>query len=393
MWKVLSHGGDQLGYYQYLPALFLEGGWDRMEYVHYLENGKGLNLFTMGVAILQAPFFLTAWGWCGLTGIEATGYTLPFIFARLFATASYTSVGALLVLNTLLRRFHWISAVATVALILFGTSLYFYTVHAGGMSHAYAFFLIAAVLHLTDRMVQQPSAPALIGLLLCLSLLALIRPLHAVCGLFVVFFDGNGVLRSIRARWSWVLMFPRAMLLGISGAVALWIPQLLYWHSTTGSWFVFTYGTKGEGFDWLRPHLLDTLFSLQNGWFIYTPLMAGVMGVLLWQAWKGTGNARLILLVWSLVWYVYASWWCWWLGGAFSYRGFIEYYPFLALPLAWCIERIRGCSRPWLIAGLVVMALLIRVNVRLSQLYAYPWERPTWTWVKLGNVYWKALGR
>lgn len=393
MWQVLTHGSDQLGYYQYLPAVLIEGGWEHMKYVIYLENGHGLNLFTMGVAMLQAPFFLLAMLWCSLMGEPMTGYELPFVFARLLATASYTSVGSVLLLNTLLRRFHWIGAASTVLLLVFGTSLYFYSIEGGGMSHAYSFFLLAAVFHLCDRMVRKPEAGVLVGLILCLGLVVLIRPLHAVAGLFALFYGSDDIGEALRKRIGWILDYPKATMIGTVGALLLWLPQLFYWHTSTGSWFVFTYGKKGEGFDWAHPHLLDTLFNLQNGWFIYTPLMAIVMALLLWQAWRGENNARLVLIIWALVWYVYSSWWCWWLGGAFGYRGFIEYYAFLSLPLAWGIERIRVLSRPWILVGLLTMTLLIRVNVRLSELYEYPWERPTWTWAKLGDAYRKALLR
>ncbi len=391
MGYVLTAGSDPLGYYQYLPALLIHGDWHTMTYVHQLENGNGLNLFTMGVSILQAPFFLAAWAWCAASDMAATGYELPFVFARLLATASYTALGTMILVNVLLLRTHRITAWLTALAILFGTTLYFYTVHAGGMSHAYCFFLMAAILGLTDRMVREPGPAALIALSLCLSLVVLIRPLHAVVGLFVLLYGSSGPVAAWRTRIGWLRAFPVAAVVGMVGAVLLWLPQLLYWHAVTGSWFVFTYGTKGEGFDWWHPHLLDTLFSLQNGWFIYTPLMAVTMTLLLWQAWKGEGSSRVILVMWALVWYAYSSWWCWWLGGAFGYRGFIEYYAFLALPLAWGLDRLRTLPKPWVITGVLVLAVLVRTNVRLGALYEYPWERPTWTWEKLEQVYEKAL--
>lgn len=391
MWQVLRHNSDPLGYYQYLPAFFLEGGWQHMTYVHPLENGNGLNLFSMGVALLQAPFFLAAWAWCAAFGVEATGYELPFIFARLLATTMYTATGTVLVVRALLRRFHWITACITGLLVVFATSLYFYTVHAGGMSHAYCFFLMAAIVALTERMVRAPQALTFVALFLSFSLVMLIRPLHALAGLYILFYGAGSAGVALRIRVGWIQTFPKAALGGAFGGVLLWLPQLLYWRATTGSLFVFTYGTKGEGFDWLHPHLLDTLFSLQNGWFIYTPLMVIAMALLLWQVVKEESNARVILLMWALVWYTYSSWWCWWLGGAFGYRGFLDYYAFLAFPLAWGVEKLRSSSRRWFILGLVVMAILVRANVRLALLYEYPWERPSWTWEKLGKVYAKAL--
>lgn len=393
MGRVLTHGSDPLGYYQYLPALLIQGDWRAMAYVHLLENGQGLNLFSMGVAFMQAPFFLAAWAWCELMGIPATGYELPFVFARLLATSSYTALGSLILLNVLLVRSHRVVAWLSVLAILFGTTLYYYTVHEGGMSHAYCFFLMAAIVGLTDRMVRAPGGSTLVVLFLCLGLVVLIRPLHAVVGLFVLFHGTAGLADAWRTRVGWLRTYPGAAVTGSVVAVLVWLPQVLYWHTVTGSWFVFTYGTKGEGFDWLHPHLLDTLFSLQNGWFIHTPLMVVVMALLLWQAWRGEGSARPILFMWALVWYVYSSWWCWWLGGAFGYRGFIEYYAFLILPLAWGLERLRTVPRSWSIAVVLVLALLVRTNIRLGDRYVYPWERPSWTWEKLGRVYVEALWR
>lgn len=391
MGSVLTAASDPLGYYQYLPALLLHGNAHTMAYVHYLENGNGLNLFTMGVAIMQAPFFLGAWLYSALIGAPSTGFELPFVFARLLATASYTALGTLFLVQVLLLRTHRFTAWLTASAILFGTTLYFYTVHAGGMSHAYCYFLMAAILCLTDHMVRTPAPAPLVALFVCFALVVLIRPLHGVVGLFVLLHGSSGLVEAWRTRIGWLRAFPVAAVVGTVGAVFLWLPQLLYWHAVTGSWFVFTYGTKGEGFDWWHPHLLDTLFSLQNGWFIYTPLMAVTIILLLRQAWKSEGSSRVILVLWALVWYTYSSWWCWWLGGAFGYRGFIEYYAFLALPLAWGIDRLRLLPKPLLVAGLLVLALVVRTNVRLSSLYAYPWERPTWTWEKLEQVYTKAL--
>jgi hypothetical protein len=119
--------------------------------------------------------------------------------------------------------------------------------------------------------------------------------------------------------------------------------------------------------------------------------MLGVMVVLVWHAWKGTTGARLILVIWALVWYTYASWWCWWLGGSFGHRGFIEYYALLAFPLAWGLQVLFQRPRWMQEMAFVVLALLVFLNVRMSRIYQWPWEGVDWTWGKLAENYLRAL--
>lgn len=386
---VLTNPSDPLGYYQWLPGTFLAGDWSGFPYVHYLPDGKGLSLFTWGVALMQAPFFLLAWACCATMGVPATGFELPFVFFRLLATATYVSAGLFLVRRMLNGRCSDMAAWITVGALLFGTTLYFYTVHEGGMSHAYSFFLVAWTVHLTHRMLEAPRWDRLVALFLCAGIITVIRPLNGVVLLYATL-AGAHPLEAAAIRLRWLKAHPLAATSGTLLLLAIWLPQLFYWKMQAGSWFVFTYGTKNESFDFTEPHLVETLFSFQNGWFTYTPLMLAAFGMLLWQAWQGRDNARLTLVIWGLVWYIYASWWCWWLGSAFGYRGFLELYALFAVPLAALLDKtIR--TRTGLLSTVVLVLLLIRLNIRLGHMYQYPWEAPHWNWGKLGKACVQAL--
>jgi hypothetical protein len=109
------------------------------------------------------------------------------------------------------------------------------------------------------------------------------------------------------------------------------------------------------------------------------------------QALRNVRDMRLVLIIWAVSWYVYSSWWSWWLGGSFGHRGFIEHYAFLALPLAWILERL--VRRGVLVRDLSMAVLLVFtfINVRLSFLYHWPWEGPDWNWDKLIDVWQKVL--
>ncbi len=388
--EVLVHKSDQWGYYQYLPALIGTHEWLELPYATQLEHGRTLSIFSSGVAWLQAPFFGAAWLVASLTGAAVDGYSMPFVLAQFVAAAFYLALGCVLLMHALRRSVPLVSAIMAALLIAGATNLHFYAVYDTGMSHVYAFFLIAALVYFTVRMDEAPRGSWLIGLLACAGLLVLVRQLNAIALLFPLLYGTSAGL-AIRQRIGWVRQFPMATLLGALLAVVPWVPQVMYWKHVTGQWFVFTYGKKGEGFDWLHPHLLDVLASHQNGWFVYTPLMFVVLGLLLWHAWKGTPNARLILTIWTLVWYTYASWWCWWLGGSFGHRGFIEYYALLALPLAWGLQALFQRPRWMQEVAWMGLALLVFLNLRMSRIYQWPWEGPDWTWAKLAENYLRAL--
>jgi hypothetical protein len=84
-----------------------------------------------------------------------------------------------------------------------------------------------------------------------------------------------------------------------------------------------------------------------------------------------------------LVLYSYAAWWCWWLGGAFGHRGFVDYYPFLAIPLAFSLDRIAA-TRWWVRAPvLLLVALMVVANLRMTERYEWFWSEPDWTWGRL----------
>ncbi|MBK6283998.1 MAG: hypothetical protein IPF54_16290 [Draconibacterium sp.] len=54
-------------------------------------------------------------------------------------------------------------------------------------------------------------------------------------------------------------------------AFIVWIPQMMYWYSITGHFFVNSY--PDEQFFWGNPHFIDGLFSYRKGWLLYTPVM------------------------------------------------------------------------------------------------------------------------
>ena len=131
------------------------------------------------------------------------------------------------------------------------------------------------------------------------------------------------------------------------------------------------------------PRIGDVLWGVRNGWLLYSPVMILAVGGLLWSAWHKLNGARTILVILVLVLFSYAAWWCWWLGGAFGHRGFVDYYPFLAVPLAWTLALIVS-ARWWVrIPALVFVVLTLAMNLRMTERYEWFWSEPDWTWARL----------
>ena len=387
---VMPHGSDDLGYYQFLPALFVQHDINAMQWVHVLDNGARLNLFTIGVAVLQLPFFLVAHATCLLGLAEADGYTWPYAIARAAAAATYAALGCWFMLRTVADRFGRNAALITLLALFFATNLFFYAALEPGMSHVYSFFLFAVLMHSTVHIIEAPSAALLFRLCITSALIVLVRPANALV-LLLPFLYGAPDLNTVWERLRWPVRFPSAFLGGIVAALLLSLPQLLYWKAVTGDLLVFTYGKKGEAFDWWHPHLWDLLTHPWNGWFVYAPIMIGVIAALLIMSARKVPGARTILLIWMITWYLIASWWSWWLGGAYGHRAFVEHMAFLAVPAAWLADRVLHAKHGIRIVAGLLTVLAIYFSIGLSWNYASPWDGPEWTWASVGNEYRRLL--
>jgi hypothetical protein len=97
-------------------------------------------------------------------------------------------------------------------------------------------------------------------------------------------------------------------------------------------------------------------------------------------------SAPAISMILALSTYIFASWWCWWYGGAYGHRGFIEYFAFMSLPTAFLLSRIFMLKPVFRYTCLLLFLLCIFYSMQLNYAYSWPWEGPEWTWQALGKV-------
>jgi hypothetical protein len=129
--------------------------------------------------------------------------------------------------------------------------------------------------------------------------------------------------REIGDRLRWLVRFPKATGLGLLATVVLFLPQLIYWHAVIDRWLVFSLTARRMSTSSsARRCWCAVLFSQQNGWFIYTPLMLPVMVASGPLAWRKALGARTILLFWAIAWWLLCQLVVLVAGRCFGHRGF-----------------------------------------------------------------------
>jgi hypothetical protein len=230
------------------------------------------------------------------------------------------------------------------------------------MSHGATFMLTAAMLFHADLWRRREQAWRLLVLGALAGLTVLIRPVNiliplAVAAMFTL--DGRlpkGLLTEKRLAWA------------VGVALAVGVPQLIYWKLSTDHWLVWSYGR--EGFFWAEPAWIQGLFSWRKGWMLYTP-MAAFMIFGFWGLARKKPTWALVVGLYLIVHaYVTFSWWAWWYGGSFGSRPMIDAYALLALPLAVYFQRMLEESPTWL-RRLSLAAVVGLVGLNLVQTYQY----------------------
>ena len=375
---------DQEGYYIYLPAVFINGGFENLPCVNgctFIPTDNGSQTFTKytyGVALLESPFFLVAHLTAPVFGYERDGRSLPYIWAVMIAAICYMLLGLLFV-SKLLRELKFGNTVSWLIPlgILLGTNLFYYTFREAGMSHIYSFFLFSIVLYSSFRMNSSSEVKWKLFTAIPLALIILIRPTNAIA-LLVPLLWGSELktlpnrIQKFLTDWKWWVIFGSAIVL-------LFLPQLMYWKVLTGNYIFYSYGNEGFIY-WNRPKLFQVLFSPQNGWLVYSPIVGTALLGLVVMLKNRISGTLLPVTILSLATYVFGSWWAWWFGGAYGHRCYVDFLPILAIPAAHAVSKISH-SNKWIRVGFGTLAFLaVYVNIRMSDIYQGMWDGPDWGW-------------
>ena len=355
-WDVgIIGGGDSWGYNAYLPALFIHHDLDnlkktyakRSDYHPGFESGavnplgtdvalhigddKQVIKYTMGVAILQAPFFFLAHITAKIFNYPADGYSAPYIISALLSSIFYAFLGLWFLMKIWRKLFSENAVILLLLGVTLATNLYYFTIYNGGMAHAYLFGLYGLLMYGTVNFYDKPGWKTALLIGVSAGMITLIRPVEIFCLFIPLFYGIKGIgqrLKFIAGNWKLYLL--------AAGAYALiGTFQMIYWKSVTGEWIFYSYGN--EGFNFRDPNILSGLTSFQNGWLVYTPIMIlaiiGGLFLLKKRDWFWP-----ILFFMPIHIYITYSWWCWYYINGFGSRPMVETYALMSIPLGFLLN-------------------------------------------------------
>ena len=379
---------DVFGYYLYLPAKFIyhDIGLGHQEWLQDLmnryhpsstlyqiigtENGGLVIKYSMGLAILYAPFFFLANVMAGILGYPTDGLSMPYQYIMAAGGIIYAAIGLIFLARILRVYFNPSLSTLLLILVVAGTNYFQLTAFDGTLlPHNFLFTLYALLVYYTIRWHIKPLMRyAVITGIVC-GFIILIRPAEVVCLLIPLLWtvtDRKSLcekIQLIRHHYLQVIMV-------IVCIIMVFIPQMIYWKTLTGHYLFFSYRNPGEGFRFLAPYTLKFLFSFRKGWFIYTPLMIfSLLGFYyLFRMNRSIFYAVMVFFIADL--YVISSWSNWWYaGGSFSSRSLVPAYVLLSLPLGYFIRRLQTVKRT--IRSAVVMVMLFFVVLNLFQTWQF----------------------
>ncbi|MEZ4720909.1 MAG: hypothetical protein R2813_03420 [Flavobacteriales bacterium] len=360
---------DVFGYYLYLPATFIYGDpfFNDLSWIQSVINehkntstlyqivktnmghtGK----YPIGLSILYSPFFLIAHLVTKLMGGTADGFSAAYNVAINVATWTYSMASLVLLRKALLRMFSD-AVVAWVLLAVFlGTNLFHQIIGAAGMPHVILFFLYSVALYFITMNQRSGVQNLLLGFTFGLMIIA--RPTDGLVLLLWAFWNYRGgsifkygieCLKDYH-RWAYTVI-------ALFSVISV---QMLYWWKSAGTPVFYSYNNPGEGFDFLKPHLLDFMLSFRKGWLVYTPIM---FCALIGMAFLKRTEHRFSLILYSTLYiYLVASWSCWWYASSFGNRGIVQAYALFAVPLgtlaAEVFRKKSGRAVLWMVSALFI---------------------------------------
>jgi hypothetical protein len=352
---------DILGYYLPLPATFIHHDpmlkdltWLKeintkehlsgtLYQISSNDKGEPIYVFLFGMALFYLPFFFLGHGIAGLSGYSIDGFSLPYQYALVIGGILYTIIG-LVFLRKILRHFfsEGVSAI-TMIIVVFGTNYIHHLTLKNLETVNILFMLMCIIVWNTIQWHQNFKAKHLFTIGVSITLAILIKPSEAFIIIIPLLWN---VFSFDSLKQKKALLFSNRKVVLITSAMCfvLLLPQLYYWHTTTGHFIYDSYKNPGVGLDLFSPHILNVLFSYRKGWFVYTPVMLFAVSGFYFLYKNNKPIFFAILFYFLISFYIICSWTYWYYGAAFSCRPVITSYPLLAICLGYFLMFIQKRS-------------------------------------------------
>jgi len=340
----------------------------------YLDNH-----FTVGPAILWAPFLLLAHGGVLLartlgSQVAADGFSAPYRLAMAFGTAFWGFLGLLLAFRLARQYAGDLRAFLATLAIWWASSLPVYMYFNPSWSHAHSAFAVSLFVfywHQTRerRTLRQWLMLALIaGLMLNVyyanAMLLMILVVEALRDYAAVFHRGVGTAAAASQLLAKHLLFTAVTLLCL-------LPTFVTRYIVYGNPFESGYASI-QNWAWRSPYFLAVLFSSEHGLFSWTPLLLlATVGLVLFK-WREP-RAGTPLLAGALAFYLFIACYPDWAGiSSFGNRFFISLTPLFILGLSVLLARVAALFRSQL-AAVAGASVLLAAFMLWNAAFMFQW--------------------
>lgn len=370
---------DKGGYYIYLPWIFNyelgAGKFDkniseRLGDGFSIENDKLISKYTIGVAVMQLPFYCLAHINALFLYENPSGFEKVYMNWMGVGSVFYLWIGLILAVRLLKRLSSLSSAILSVVIVIFGTNLFYYSFDETLMSHVYSFSLISLFSYLLLK--GKKVNPYLITLLIIL--IGIVRPTNVIYVLLMMI-----VFRKHFAL-EWKSNIQSIILPVFLGAV-ITVLQIAYWQYAYDSFY--PKGYEGESFtNFLTPKILKVLFEPHNGWFPYAlpVFISFIIGLLLLRKIELKRIFIFGLSVAAIYVYITASWWTYDFGCGLGARNLVDF-SFLWMLMLGMIYKVLAKNKLYFYSITGVFLITVVTNLLISYHYDNCWfGSQDWDW-------------
>jgi hypothetical protein len=266
----------------------------------------------------------------------------------------------------------------TVVGLMYGTNYFYYILRDPGATHIYAFFCVAVLFWFISAYYEHKKKKDLFIVSFLIALIALMRPTNLIFVLFFLFWGLNS-WEGFTSRISYWIKNIKFLFISPFIFFAMYSLQVYFWYMMTGEVMLYSY--EEEGFNWAKPKIIHILFHFENGFFMFAPIMLlSIAG--LFMNYKKEKNHFLILIIFTIMAYLFSCWHKWSFGGAFGYRPFLDFLPMFAIPLAYLFSYIfKNWKLPLQILTVVFVGYLCKITLTfMKKMPAHLYERPHYNW-------------
>ncbi|MFT6334732.1 MAG: hypothetical protein ACJATI_001477 [Halioglobus sp.] len=375
--KNMFTDSDGLGYYIYLPAIFIYADITKYEWLPEIhekynvyggeepfqigkhKNGNYVTNYLGGVAVLQLPFFTAGHLVSKMTDYPSDGFSPPYQFAIGIAPIFYLVLCLFLLRKVLLTYYDDTTVAVTLALVLLATNAVEYIAIEAGQSHGYVLPLYALVLYLSMLWHNKPSGKIAFALGATIGLATIMRPTELIMVLIPILWNTHNKEEKSK-KWALVRSNRSHLIYAFLGGVLGGGLQVVYWLYVTGN-FIQTVGSKWR---FLDPYW-RVLVGWEKGWFIYTPItIFFVVGLFFLKnrPFKKSVVWFCVINIWIII-----SWNNWRYGGSYSTRALVQSYPVFAFAFAGFVSWVLSKKWKYLFLGFG----LYLIGVNLFQVWQY----------------------